>query len=497
MHQKSLTELRAALDTKQVSALELAQHFLQRIEAACELNAFIDVNPQLTLDAARAADQRLARGERGPLLGLPVAHKDVFVTRGWKSSAGSRMLADYVSAFDATLVERLAAAGMVTLGKTNMDEFAMGSSNENSFFGPVRNPWDRSAVSGGSSGGSAAAVAAGLAPVATGTDTGGSIRQPAALTGITGIKPTYGRVSRYGMIAFASSLDQGGPMARSAADCALVLGAMSGFDPRDSTSLQRDAEDYTRWLGKPWQDAGAGAVRPLAGLRIGLPREYFGAGLSGDVQTAIDAALRQYEELGATLVDVSLPKTELSIPVYYVIAPAEASSNLSRFDGVRYGHRASEYRDLLDMYKKSRSEGFGAEVKRRILVGTYVLSHGYYDAYYLQAQKIRRIIAQDFQNAFAQCDVIMGPVSPSVAWNLGEKTDDPIQMYLADIYTLSTSLAGLPGMSVPCGFGAGANATRPVGLQIIGNYFNEARMLQVADAFQRVTDWHKRAPAGV
>jgi aspartyl-tRNA(Asn)/glutamyl-tRNA(Gln) amidotransferase subunit A len=497
MHQKSLTELRAALDTKQVSALELAQHFLQRIEAARELNAFIDVNPQLTLDAARAADQRLARAERGPLLGLPVAHKDVFVTRGWKSSAGSRMLADYVSAFDATVVERLAAAGMVTLGKTNMDEFAMGSSNENSFFGPVRNPWDRNAVPGGSSGGSAAAVAAGLAPVATGTDTGGSIRQPASLTGITGIKPTYGRVSRYGMIAFASSLDQGGPMARSAADCALVLGAMSGFDPRDSTSLQRDAEDYTRWLGKPWQDASAGAGRPLAGLRIGLPREYFGAGLSGDVQAAIDVALRQYEELGATRVDVSLPKTALSIPVYYVIAPAEASSNLSRFDGVRYGHRASEYRDLLDMYKKSRSEGLGAEVKRRILVGTYVLSHGYYDAYYLQAQKIRRIIAQDFQNAFAQCDVIMGPVSPSVAWNLGEKSDDPIQMYLADIYTLSTSLAGLPGMSVPCGFGTGANATRPVGLQIIGNYFNEARMLQVADAFQRVTDWHKRAPAGV
>ncbi|MCF2135128.1 MULTISPECIES: Asp-tRNA(Asn)/Glu-tRNA(Gln) amidotransferase subunit GatA [Burkholderiaceae] len=497
MHQKSLTELRAALDTKQVSALELAQHFLQRIEAARELNAFIDVNPPLTLDAARAADQRLARGERGPLLGLPVAHKDVFVTRGWKSSAGSRMLADYVSPFDATVVERLTAAGMVTLGKTNMDEFAMGSSNENSFFGPVRNPWDRNTVPGGSSGGSAAAVAAALAPVATGTDTGGSIRQPASLTGITGIKPTYGRVSRYGMIAFASSLDQGGPMARSAADCALVLGAMSGFDPRDSTSLPRDAEDYTRWLGKPWQDAGALAGRPLAGLRIGLPREYFGAGLSGDVRAAIDAALRQYEELGATLVDVSLPKTELSIPVYYVIAPAEASSNLSRFDGVRYGHRAAEYRDLLDMYKKTRSEGFGAEVKRRILVGTYVLSHGYYDAYYLQAQKIRRIIAQDFQNAFEQCDMIMGPVSPSVAWNLGEKADDPLQMYLADIYTLSTSLAGLPGMSVPCGFGTGAHAARPVGLQIIGNYFNEARMLQVADAFQRVTDWHRQVPAGV
>lgn len=495
MHHKSLTELRTALDTRQVSALELAQHFLQRIDTTRELNAFIDVNPQRTLDAARLADERLARGEAGPLLGLPVAHKDVFVTRGWKTSAGSRMLADYVSPFDATVVERLSAAGMVTLGKTNMDEFAMGSSSENSFFGPVRNPWDRNAVPGGSSGGSAAAVAAGLAPVSTGTDTGGSIRQPASLTGITGIKPTYGRVSRYGMIAFASSLDQGGPMARSAADCALVLNAMSGFDERDSTSLRRDAEDYTRYLGQPW--SGASADRPLAGLRIGLPREYFDAGLAEDVRAALDVALRQYEQLGATLLDVSLPKTQLSIPVYYVIAPAEASSNLSRFDGVRYGHRASEYRDLLDMYKKTRSEGFGAEVKRRILVGTYVLSHGYYDAYYLQAQKIRRIIAQDFQDAFAQCDVIMGPVSPSVAWNLGEKRNDPVQMYLADIYTLSTSLAGLPGMSVPCGFGAGANAARPVGLQIIGNYFNEARMLQVADAFQRVTDWHRQAPAGV
>jgi aspartyl-tRNA(Asn)/glutamyl-tRNA(Gln) amidotransferase subunit A len=382
----------------------------------------------------------------------------------------------------------------------------MGSSNENSAFGPVRNPWDTSAVPGGSSGGSAAAVAARLAPVATGTDTGGSIRQPSSLTGITGIKPTYGRVSRYGMIAFASSLDQAGPMAQSAADCALLLNAMAGFDERDSTSLQRADEDYTRYLGTPWQ--GASASRPLAGLRIGLPKEYFGAGLAADVRTAIEAALKQYEALGATLVDVSLPKTELSIPVYYVIAPAEASSNLSRFDGVRYGHRAAEYRDLLDMYKKSRAEGFGPEVKRRILVGAYVLSHGYYDAYYLQAQKIRRIIAQDFQDAFAQCDVIMGPVSPTVAWNLGDKADDPVQMYLADIYTLSTSLAGLPGMSVPAGFGShastkdavgagGAGSRRPVGLQIIGNYFNEARMLQVADAFQRVTEWHRAVPAGV
>jgi aspartyl-tRNA(Asn)/glutamyl-tRNA(Gln) amidotransferase subunit A len=374
-----------------------------------------------------------------------------------------------------------------------MDEFAMGSSTETSHFGPTYNPWDLRAVPGGSSGGSAAAVAARLVPAATGTDTGGSIRQPASFCGVTGIKPTYGRVSRYGMIAFASSLDQGGPFAQSAADCALMLNAMAGFDERDATSLQRDDEDYARHLGHPWR-ADAPAGKPLAGLRIGLPKEYFGDGLAADVRAAIDAAMKQYEALGAALVAVSLPKTELSIPVYYVIAPAEASSNLSRFDGVRYGHRAGQYHDLLDMYKKSRAEGFGAEVKRRILIGTYVLSHGYYDAYYLQAQKIRRIIAQDFQQAFAQCDVIMGPVAPSVAWDLGAKGDDPLQMYLADIYTLSTSLAGLPGMSVPCGFGVGANAKRPVGLQIVGNYFSEARMLQVADALQRVTDWHQRAP---
>jgi len=360
----------------------------------------------------------------------------------------------------------------------------------------VKNPWDKKAVPGGSSGGSAAAVAARLAPAATGTDTGGSIRQPASFSGVTGIKPTYGRVSRYGMIAFASSLDQGGPFAQNATDCALLLNAMGGFDERDSTSLTHEHEDYTRFLGQSWS-ADASADKPLAGLRIGLPKEYFGAGLADEVRAAIDAALKVYESLGATLVEVTLPKTELSIPVYYVIAPAEASSNLSRFDGVRYGHRAAEYRDLLDMYKKSRAEGFGPEVKRRILVGTYVLSHGYYDAYYLQAQKIRRIIAQDFQHAFEKCDVIMGPVAPSVAWDIGAKGDDPLQMYLADIYTLSTSLAGLPGMSVPCGFGAGANAQRPVGLQIVGNYFNEARMLQVADAFQRATDWHRKAPAGV
>ncbi|KAF1056295.1 MAG: Glutamyl-tRNA(Gln) amidotransferase subunit A [Burkholderia gladioli] len=496
MHAKSLTELRAALDAGQTSAVELAQLYLQRIGAAGELNAFVHVDPELTLAQARAADAARAAGNAGPLAGLPIAHKDVFVTRGWRSTAGSKMLANYTSPFDATVVERLAAAGMVTLGKTNMDEFAMGSSNENSAFGAVKNPWDHKAVPGGSSGGSSAAVAARLAPAATGTDTGGSIRQPASFTGVTGIKPTYGRVSRYGMITFASSLDQGGPMAQTAADCALLLNAMAGFDERDSTSLERDDEDFGRYVGQGWTpDAPVG--KPLAGLRIGLPNEYFGDGLAADVRAAIDAALKQYEALGATLVPVSLPKTELSIPVYYVIAPAEASSNLSRFDGVRYGHRAAEYRDLLDMYKKSRAEGFGPEVKRRIMVGAYVLSHGYYDAYYLQAQKTRRIIAQDFQNAFAQCDVIMGPASPSVAWDLGAKGDDPVQMYLADIYTLSVSLAGLPGMSVPCGFGAGANAQRPVGLQIIGNYFNEARMLQVADAFQRATDWHKQVPAGV
>ena len=493
-HQTSLRQIADALAARSVSAEELARDYLARIDAAKSLNAFVDVNPDLTLAQARAADERRANGQATPLTGVPIAHKDVFVTRGWKSTAGSKMLANYESPFDATVVERLGAAGMVTLGKTNMDEFAMGSSNENSYQGVVRNPWDTNRVPGGSSGGSAAAVAAGLAPAATGTDTGGSIRQPASFSGITGIKPTYGRVSRYGMIAFASSLDQGGPMAHTAEDCAMLLNAMAGFDPKDSTSLTPELggvdEDFTRLLGQP--RAGASADKPLAGLRIGLPREYFGKGLSADVEKTVRTALAEYEKLGATLVDVSLPKTELSIPVYYIIAPAEASSNLSRFDGVRYGHRAAEYRDLLDMYKKSRAEGFGPEVKRRIMVGTYVLSHGYYDAYYLQAQKIRRIIADDFQRAFAECDVIMGPVAPSVAWKLGEKTADPVQMYLADIFTLSTSLAGLPGMSVPAGFGDG---NMPVGLQIIGNYFDEARLLQVAHAFQQATDWHLRRPA--
>ena len=465
----SLRQIADALAARAVSAEELARDYLARIDAARDLNAYVDVNADLTLAQARAADERRANGQATPLTGVPIAHKDVFVTRGWKSTAGSKMLANYESPFDATVVERLGAAGMVTLGKTNMDEFAMGSSNENSYQGVVRNPWDTQRVPGGSSGGSAAAVAAGLAPAATGTDTGGSIRQPASFSGITGIKPTYGRVSRYGMIAFASSLDQGGPMARTAEDCAMLLNAMAGFDPKDSTSLAPEQggvdEDFTRLLGQP--RAGASAAQPLAGLRIGLPREYFGAGLSADVEKTVRAALAEYEKLGATLVDVTLPKTELSIPVYYIIAPAEASSNLSRFDGVRYGHRAAEYRDLLDMYKKSRAEGFGTEVKRRI-------------------------IADDFQRAFGQCDVIMGPVAPSVAWKLGEKTADPVQMYLADIFTLSTSLAGLPGMSVPAGFGEG---NMPVGLQIIGNYFDEARLLQVAHAFQQATDWHLRRPA--
>jgi len=476
----SLREIVAGLDRGEFSAVELARERLARIEAST-LNAFVDVQSQLTLAQAADADRRRALGERGALLGVPIAHKDIFVTRGWRSTAGSRMLADYVSPFDAAVVERLAAAGAVCLGKTNCDEFAMGSSNEHSHFGPVRNPWDPAAIPGGSSGGSAAAVAADLAPAATGTDTGGSVRQPAAMCGVTGIKPTYGRVSRYGMIAFASSLDQGGAFGRSAADCATLLGAMSGFDARDSTSVERAGEDFA-----------AGFGQPLRGLRVGLPREFFGDGLAADVRAAIDAALAVLEREGARLVEVSLPRTGLAIPAYYVIAPAEASSNLSRFDGVRYGFRAPRYDDLLDMYEKTRSQGFGAEVKRRILVGTYVLSHGYYDAYYLQAQKLRRLIAEDFRRAFGEVDVIAGPVSPTVAWNIGERSDDPVRNYLADVYTLPASLAGLPGMSVPVGFGDGG---RPVGLQLIGDYFAEARLLALADSFQQATDWHLRRPA--
>jgi len=484
LHDLDVTQLAGALGRREVSALEVAQHFLARIDAQSDLGAFLATDPEATLAQARAADARLAAGDTAPLLGVPIAHKDIFVTRDFPTTAGSKMLAGYRSPFDATVVDRLAQAGMVTLGKLNCDEFAMGSSNENSAFGPVKNPWDRARVPGGSSGGSAAAVAARLAPAVTGTDTGGSIRQPASFCGITGIKPTYGRASRYGMIAYASSLDQAGPMARSAQDCALLLSSLCGPDPdRDSTSLDMPAEDFSRALNED-----------LTGLRIGVPREFFGEGLAADVRAAIDAALAQYQKLGATLVDITLPRTELSIPVYYVIAPAEASSNLSRFDGVKFGHRAKQYTDLLDMYKKTRAEGFGEEVKRRIMTGTYVLSHGYYDAYYLQAQKIRRMIADDFRQAFTQCDVIAGPVAPSVAWALGDKADDPVASYLADIYTLPASLAGLPGMSVPCGFGAGG---MPVGLQLIGNYFGEARLLNAAHRFQQATDFHLRKPEGV
>jgi aspartyl-tRNA(Asn)/glutamyl-tRNA(Gln) amidotransferase subunit A len=483
LHQLTVAQLAAKLAAREVSSVELAQHFLGRMAQGQDLGAFLAVDEAASLAQARAADARLAAGERAPLLGVPLAHKDVFVTRDFATTAGSKMLAGYRSPFDATVVRRLADAGMVSLGKLNCDEFAMGSGNDNSAYGPVKNPWDTTRVPGGSSGGSAAAVAAGLVPAATGTDTGGSIRQPAALTGITGIKPTYGRCSRYGMVAFASSLDQAGPMARTAEDCALLLTAMAGGDPdRDSTSLERPFEDFSAALQ---------TKEPLQGLRIGLPKQFFGEGCNADVLAAVHAALAEYEKLGARLVDVDLPLTELSIPVYYVIAPAEASSNLSRYDGVRYGHRARDFRDLEDMYKKTRAEGFGAEVKRRIMVGTYVLSHGYYDAYYLQAQKIRRLIAEDFQKAFTQCDIIAGPVSPSVAWKIGEKTDDPLAAYLADIYTLSTSLAGLPGMSVPAGFGQGG---LPVGLQLIGNYFEEARLLQAAHQFQQATDWHLRRP---
>ena len=483
MIDSSLKEIAAALRAKTVSAVELATESLARIEAGNpKINAFVTVDRDGALAAAKAADARLAAGHGGPLTGIPLAHKDVFCTEGVLTTCGSKMLSNFVSPYDAHVVTLLKNAGAVMVGKTNMDEFAMGSSNENSHFGPTRNPWNTDKVPGGSSGGSAAAVAARMVPIATGTDTGGSIRQPASLCGITGIKPTYGTVSRYGMIAYASSLDQGGAFGRSAEDCALMLSAMNGHDPRDSTSLERDTEDYT-----------ADLARPLAGLRIGLPTEFFADGMSDDVRAAVEAALAEYRKLGAVTVDVSLPNARLAIPAYYVIAPAEASSNLSRFDGVRYGHRAAEYGDLNDMYCKSRAQGFGAEVKRRILVGTYVLSHGYYDAYYIKAQKLRRLIANDFAAAFAQCDVIAGPVSPTVAFGIGEKSDDPVQMYLSDIYTIAVNLAGLPALSHPAGFGAGG---LPVGLQLIGNYFGEAHLLGTAHQFQQATDWHRQAPAG-
>jgi aspartyl-tRNA(Asn)/glutamyl-tRNA(Gln) amidotransferase subunit A len=482
LHDMGVAELAAGLKARQFSAVELAQHFLARAQADAS-GSFLAFNPEATLAQAHAADARMATGRAGALEGVPLGHKDIFVTKDFPTTAGSRMLEGYRSPFDATIVRRLAQAGMVSLGKLSCDEFAMGSGNENCAFGPVKNPWDATRVPGGSSGGSAAAVAARLVPAATGTDTGGSIRQPASFCGITGIKPTYGRASRYGMIAYASSLDQGGPMARSAQDCALLLSAMCGPDPdRDSTSLDVPAEDFT-----------ASINADLKGLRIGIPQEFFGDGLAADVRAAVDDALAELTKLGATLVPISLPRTELSIPVYYIIAPAEASSNLSRFDGVKFGHRAKDYTDLESLYRKSRAEGFGSEVKRRIMTGTYVLSHGYYDAYYLQAQKIRRMIADDFQGAFKQCDVIAGPVAPTVAWKIGQNAGDPVADYLADIFTLPASLAGLPGMSVPAGFGAHG---MPVGLQLIGNYFKEAQLLNVAHRLQLATDFHLRKPEG-
>ncbi len=484
MSETSLSALAAQLAARQVSSRELARHYLDRIAALNpSINAFITVDADKTLAEAAAADALIAAGNAGPLTGVPIAHKDIFCTDGWLTTCGSKMLHNFVAPYDAHVIQRFKAAGMPSLGKTNMDEFAMGSSNETSYFGAVKNPWDTARVPGGSSGGAAACVAARMAPAATGTDTGGSIRQPAAFTGITGLKPTYGLVSRYGMIAFASSLDQAGPMAPSAEDCALLLNVMTGFDPNDSTSLDREKEDYTRDLD-----------HPLAGLRVGLPREFFAEGLNHEVATAVETAVAELKKLGATTVEISLANSKLAIPVYYVLAPAEASSNLSRFDGVRYGYRAPEYANLDDMYCKTRAQGFGAEVKRRILIGAYVLSHGYYDAYYLQAQKIRRLIADDFNEAFKVCDVILGPTAPGTAFKLGEKSDDPVEMYLNDLYTIPANLAGLPGMSLPCGFdGRGL----PIGLQLVGNYFSEAKMLNVAHQYQRVTDWHARAPEGL
>ncbi|MEJ8845677.1 Asp-tRNA(Asn)/Glu-tRNA(Gln) amidotransferase subunit GatA [Variovorax rhizosphaerae] len=499
LHQMGVAQLAKALAAREVSANETAQHFLGRIGAHGALGAFVALDADVTLAQARAADEKLAAGGAPALTGVPIAHKDIFVTTDFPTTAGSKILAGYRSPFDATVVRKLAEAGTVTLGKLSCDEFAMGSSNENvavpavgfDVAAPVRNPWDGSRIPGGSSGASAAVVAARLAPAATGTDTGGSIRQPASFCGVTGIKPTYGRASRYGMVAFASSLDQAGPMARSAEDCALLLSAMCGPDlDRDSTSIDRPVEDFSRSLSGT-----------LEGLRIGVPKEFLGDGVAPGVRAAIDAALGEYEKLGAKRVAVTLPRTELSIPVYYIIAAAEASSNLSRFDGVKFGHRAKDFYDpsntkksaLEQMYEMTREEGFGDEVKRRIMIGTYVLSHGYYDAYYLRAQRVRRMIADDFQQAFKECDVIAGPAAPTVAWKIGEHGDDPVADYLADIFTLPGSLAGLPGMCLPAGFGEN---NMPVGLQLIGNYFNEAKLLNAAHRFQQATDWHTRTPGG-
>ena len=483
MHSLSVAEMAEALAQGQCTSEELTEVFLERIaQFDGELNSLITVEPERALAQAREADARRRRSDAGPLTGVPMIHKDIFLTAGQRTTCGSRMLGHFVPPFDATIVARCMAAGLVTLGKANMDEFAMGSSNETSFYGPVQNPWARDCVPGGSSGGSAAAVAARLVPGATATDTGGSIRQPAALCGITGLKPTYGRVSRWGMIAFASSLDQAGPMARSAEDAALLLQAMAGFDERDSTCLDRPVPDYRAALDQP-----------LDGLRIGVPAEYFGAGLNPGTERAVREALAELERQGARLVDIRLPHTDLAVPAYYVIAPAEASANLSRFDGVRYGHRCDSPKDLRDLFMRSRAEGFGAEVQRRILIGTYCLSAGYYDAYYNKAQQARALIRQDFLDAFAQVDLILGPTCPNPAFAFGAKGGDPVAMYLEDIYTIAANLAGLPALSMPCGLVDG----KPVGVQIIGNYFDEARMLNAAHRFQQATDWHRRAPPEV
>jgi len=482
MHQLTLAEIARALTDKQFSAEELTRSLLARIQQLDpQLNSFITVTEERALDQAKAADARRANGENGALLGAPIGHKDLFCTQGIRTSCGSKILDNFQAPYDATVVERLAAAGAVSLGKLNMDEFAMGSANESSYYGAVKNPWDTSRVPGGSSGGSAAAVAARLLPAATGSDTGGSIRQPAALTNLTGLKPTYGRVSRWGMIAYASSLDQGGPIARTAEDCALMLGAMAGFDPKDSTSVDQPLDDYLGALTKP-----------LTGLRVGLPKEYFGDGLDSKIADAVMVAVEELKKLGATVKEISLPNMQHAIPSYYVIAPAEASSNLSRFDGVRFGYRCENPVDLTDLYKRSRAEGFGDEVRRRIMVGTYALSAGYYDAYYLKAQKIRRLIKNDFVSAFGEVDVILGPTTPNLAWKLGEKNNDPVSAYLEDIYTITANLAGIPGLSMPAGFIDGL----PVGVQLLAPYFQESRLLNVAHQYQQATEWHKQAPSG-
>ena len=480
MLNKTIKQLADGLASGEFSSTELTQDYLAKIKSDdAKYNAFITVTDEQALTAAKTADERRAAGKAEVLTGVPIAVKDIFCTQGVKTSCGSKMLDNFIAPYESTATQKLSDVGMVSLGKTNLDEFAMGSSTESSFYGPTRNPWNLDTVPGGSSGGSAVAVAAGMAPVALGTDTGGSIRQPAAFCGITGLKPTYGRVSRWGMIAYGSSLDQGGPMAQTAEDAALILNTIAGFDPKDSTSMDKPVEDYTAQLNAP-----------LTGLKIGLPKEYFGSGLSDGIRSAVMDAVKQFEKLGATVKEISLPRTELSIPAYYIIAPAEASTNLSRFDGVRYGYRCEDPKDLEDMYTRTRSEGFGTEVKRRIIVGTYALSAGYYDAYYRKAQQLRRMIKQDFVTALADVDVIMGPTTPSTAWNIGAKNQDPVAMYLEDIYTLSVNLAGLPGMSLPCGFHDGL----PVGLQVIGNYFSEAKLLNIGHQFQTATDWHTKKP---